>query len=74
MYTMSIVAQQGLYFAAQLFKDGKIIGGIGNDKDGVYINLSQKLTVSETRELLNFTSNLNSYFKERDLRINYRIE
>lgn len=69
MFTFQVVAQQGLNFAGILFKEEKHIGGIGNNSNGFYIRIREKLTVSEVKNLMTFIESINSNFAQSEFEL-----
>jgi len=71
MFTFQALAQQGINFGGQLYKDDKIIGGIGNSQDGVYVRLRNHLNVSEMQELMKFIGGMPPQFKDSAFDLSY---
>ncbi|OEH52950.1 hypothetical protein AQ616_18775 [Oceanobacillus sp. E9] len=71
MFTFQIVVQQGMKFAGYLLKEGKGIGGIGNDENGIYVRLREKLNVLEMKKLMEFIEGLNVEFQYRDFDLTF---
>lgn len=71
MFEMSIVAQQGMKFNANLFKDKQVIGGIGGDEEGMFINISAPLTLEESYQLLAFAKGVHPLFLSLPISIEY---
>ena len=59
---MSILVQQGIRFNANLFKNKQVIGGIGGDEKGIFINISTPLTLEESCQLLEFAKGIHPLF------------
>lgn len=72
MFKMSIAAQQGMKFNAHLLKGEQVVGGIGGDGDGMYINVNEKLTLDETYQILKFAKGVHPLFLTLPLVIHYK--
>ncbi|UTI44403.1 hypothetical protein [Niallia sp. RD1] len=71
MFKIRIVVQQGNKFDAMLFKDKESVGGVGKDDEGFYINLSRRLTIQESIDLLKMINGLNEEFYRSEVAIRY---
>lgn len=71
MFKIRIVVQQGNKFDAMLFKDKESVGGVGKDDEGFYINLSRRLTIQESIDLLKMINGLNEEFYRSEVAIQY---
>jgi hypothetical protein len=61
----------GNEFHGMLYRGKESIGGMGRDKEGLYVNLSGKLPLNDYEELLEMIKNLNDDFGELELTVQY---
>lgn len=71
MFKIQVVAQVGIQFAGNLFMKDSVIGGIGNDVNGLYVNLRGELTTKEMMALMSYIPTLKYDFGNTNIRINY---
>lgn len=68
---MFIRYQCGNEFHGMLYREKENIGGMGRDKEGLYINLSRDLLLSDYEELFGMIKKLNNDFSELELTVQY---
>lgn len=71
LYNIRVVAQQGNKFDGMLYQNKNNIGSVGKDEKGFYVNLSHKLTIHETIELLKHLNGLRIDYFQEELEIRY---
>lgn len=70
-FKMFIRYQCGNEFHGMLYREKENIGGMGRDKEGLYVNLNRNLPLSDYEELLKMIKGLNSEFGELELIVQY---
>lgn len=73
MFNMFIVSQQGLKFNANLLKLDKVIGGIGGDTSGMFINMNEELTLEEYFLLVEFAKGIHPLYLTLPLSIKMSV-
>ena len=71
MYKIQVIAQMGDQFTGNLFMKDSLIGGLGNDRSGLYVNLRKELTTKETMLLMAYITTLNCDFGETNIHFDY---
>jgi len=65
------VVQQGENFDAMMYLNKENIGGVGKDKEGIYLNLKRRLSLHETIEVLKYINGLRLDFFQLEIDIQY---
>ncbi|GEM_PF-3224498 len=71
MFKIIPVMQYQNTFSANLYFQGRNVGGIGKDKEGIYVNLNKRLNVSQMSELIKTINGINENFDKEELKFQY---
>ncbi len=71
MFKIIPVMQYQNTFSANLYLQGENIGGIGKDKEEIYVNLNKRLNVSQMSELIKTINAINENYYKEELKFQY---